>query len=151
MSKCQYTKTPLFSIAGKTDKRMWENMRIQNLWEKNGIQQMQFNIFLAHSTLWNVRNSKCWNCREVCDHRNIVPTYEKVLIKHQYNKVFRWEFEHQQPRMFSLCPNQCQNDKQIIMILLAKKQFLQQIIRISEKKIESFNRSLSLLSHNFDY
>lgn len=35
-------------------------------------------------------------------------------------------------------------------ILLAKKQFLQQFIGISEKKIKSFNGSLSPLSHNFD-
>lgn len=80
MSKCQYIKTPLFSIAGKIDKRMWENMRTQNLWKKIGIQQMQFIIFLKYSTSWNVRNSKFWNYRDVCNHRNFVPTYEKALI-----------------------------------------------------------------------
>lgn len=37
MSKCEYTKMPLFSTVGKTEERMWENMRTQNLWGKNGI------------------------------------------------------------------------------------------------------------------
>lgn len=58
MSECQYTKTPLFSIAGKTDKRMWENMRTQKSVGITCIQQMQFVIFLKYSTSLNVRNSK---------------------------------------------------------------------------------------------